>query len=107
MTTNSNQTLFIIDDEQQTIDLLAEYARLLEYKTKTYTQAVKFFDENESFPDDSIIILDLNMPGMDGVEVMRQMIETNKRLPIILISGFDQGVMHSAEQLANAYSLDI
>ncbi|VAW56872.1 diguanylate cyclase/phosphodiesterase (GGDEF & EAL domains) with PAS/PAC sensor(s), partial [hydrothermal vent metagenome] len=42
-----------------------------------------------------------------GVEVMRQMIETNKRLPIILISGFDQGVMHSAEQLANAYSLDI
>jgi len=107
VTSNSKQTLFIIDDEQQTVELLAEYARLLNYDTKTYTQATSFFVENDSLPDNAILVLDLSMPDMDGVEVMRQMIETDKRLPIVLISGYDAGIMHSAEQLANAYALDI
>lgn len=107
MTTMTKQTIYIIDDEQQTVDLLAEYAHLLGWKANVYTEAVKFFEEVESYAEDSIMILDLKMPGMDGIEVMRQMVETGNLLPLILLSGYDTGVLHSAEQLAKAYSLDV
>ncbi|RDH85702.1 MAG: hypothetical protein DIZ80_01895 [endosymbiont of Galathealinum brachiosum] len=103
----NEQTIYIIDDEQQTVDLLAEYARLLGCKVCVYTEAVKFFEEADSCDDNAILVLDLIMPGMDGVEVMRQMVETGKIVPLILMSGYDSGVLHSAEQLAKAYSLDI
>ncbi len=103
----NNLTLYIIDDEQLTIDLIAEYARLLKYKTRTYIHAMDFFKENEVLAGEAILILDLSMPGMDGVEVMRKMIENNIKLPIMLMSGYDSGIMHSAKQLANAHSLDI
>jgi FixJ family two-component response regulator len=33
-----------------------------------------------------ILILDLRMPGMDGLELQRHLIGTNKRIPIIFIS---------------------
>lgn len=103
----TNQTIYIIDDDQQTINLLAEYAQLLGYRVRTYTEAVEFFEETESYEEDSVMILDLNMPGMDGIEVMRRMVETEKILPLILLSGYDTGVLHSAEQLGRACSLDI
>lgn len=103
----TKQTIYIIDDEQQTVDLLAEYAHLLGWKANVYTEAVKFFEEVEPYAEDSIMILDLKMPGMDGIEVMRQMVETGNSLPLILLSGYDTGVLHSAEQLAKAYSLDV
>lgn len=103
----TSQTIYIIDDDQQSLDLLAEYARLLGYRVSAYTEAVKFFAENESYAEGSMLILDLNMPGMDGVEVMRRMVQADNVLPLILVSGYDSGVLHSAEQLAKAYDLDI
>ena len=103
----TSQTIYIIDDDKQTVGLLAEYAKLLGYQASTYTMAESFFDEADAILDNSIIILDLNMPGMDGIEVMRRMVKIHIKLPLILISGYDSGVLHSAEQLAKAYSLDI
>jgi len=103
----SEPTIYIIDDDQPTVDLISEYANLLGYHAKGYTAAAKFFSECDTFVEGSVIVLDLNMPDMDGIEVMRHMVKTNKRPPFILVSGYDSSVLHSAEQLAKAYSLDI
>jgi len=103
----TDQIIYIIDDEQQTAELLAEFTRLIGCLPCVYTEAIRFFEETESYAESSIMVLDLNMPNMDGVEVMRQMVKTNRRLPLILVSGYDSGILHSAEQLAKAYSLDI
>lgn len=103
----TNQTIYIIDDEPQTVSLLTEYIQLVDCVAIGYTEAEDFFQDNDSYIQDSIIILDLNMPKMDGIEVMRQMVATGRLSPLILISGYDSGVLHSAEQLAKAYSLDI
>lgn len=99
--------VYIIDDEQQTLDLLSEFGRLLGCKTKAFVSARDFFNEDISITYKSIMILDLNMPDMDGIQVMRKMVETGHIMPLILISGYDSGIIHSAEQLAKAYSLNI
>ena len=103
----SIKTIYIIDDEKQTADMLGEFAKLMGYQASIYTRATSFFEENRPFSDSAILILDLNMPEMDGIEVMRQLAETGYTLPLILVSGYDSGVLHSAEQLARAHSLDI
>lgn len=103
----TNQTIYIIDDEPQTLGLIAEYAKLIGYRSKAYTDAIKFFEDPEEHAPGSIMILDLIMPGMDGIEVMRQMVKTGNILPLILVSGYDSGVLNSAEHLAKAHSLEI
>lgn len=99
--------IYIIDDEPQTVTLLMEYVELVGYEAKTFVEAESFFEETPSIPDGSMMVLDLNMPKMDGIEVMRQMVKTGKLLPLVLVSGYDSGILHSAEQLAKAYSIDI
>jgi len=99
--------IYIIDDSKQTANMLGKFVQLAGFETRIYTQAGQFFDENKSFEENSILILDLIMPGMDGIEVMRKLAQVDDRLPLILISGYDSGVLHSAEQLAKAHSLEI
>lgn len=99
--------VYIIDDEQQTLDLLSEFVRLMGCNAKVFISARDFFSEEITVANKSIMILDLNMPDMDGIQVMRKMVETGHIMPLILISGYDSGIIHSAEQLAKAYSLNI
>lgn len=103
----NNKTIYIIDDEPQAVAMLTEFVNLIGGSAIGYTDALEFFEDDDKYISDSIIVLDLNMPKMDGIEVMRQMVATNRLSPLILISGYDSGVLHSAEQLAKAYSLDI
>lgn len=100
-------TVYIIDDDVQTANMLGKFVDLMGFKDKIYTSALSFFMENISYPSDSVLILDLNMPDMDGIEVMRQIAKQDKMIPLVLISGHDVGVLHSAEQLAKAHSIDI
>jgi len=100
-------TIYIIDDEPQITELLGEFILLLGYEANIYTQAKQFFEDNNPGLKDSILILDLIMPEMDGIEVMRQLAQAGNTPSLILISGYDQGVLHSAEQLAQMHSLNI
>ena len=99
--------IFILDDEQQTAVMLGRFVDLMGYDYQVYTQASTFFEENEGPFESSILMLDLNMPEMDGIEVMRKMAKTGCTMPLILVSGYDSGVLHSAEQLAVAHSIEI
>ena len=100
-------TIYIIDDDKQTANMLGMFVQLMGFDAKIYTTAKQFFDEKISFPKGSILILDLVMPDMDGIEVMRQLAGIENTPSLILISGYDSGVLHSAEQLARAHSLNI
>lgn len=57
--------------------------------------------------DIAVIIVDMFMPGRDGVEILRFLAEDRFRGHIIVISGFDSSVLHSAMELASAHGLKI
>ena len=52
-----------------------------------------------------VIVLDLNMPGMDGIEFIRQLVARRYPGGIVLLSGEDETTLQSAETLLRAHQL--
>ncbi len=98
--------IFIIDDEEQIAEMLGEVVSLSGFNANIYTDATVFFEEGK-FNDNATIILDLNMPNMDGVEVIRELSSKSSKASLILMSGYDMSVLRSAEKLAQAHGLEI
>ena len=54
-----------------------------------------------------MVALDLGMPGMDGVELLRFLAEQNYSAPVLIVSGFDRRVLESAFRLGEALGLNM
>jgi DNA-binding response OmpR family regulator len=55
----------------------------------------------------SVVIFDLVMPGLDGVQVLRQLAETDCRANIILLSGADARVLSATAHLGQVHGLKV
>ncbi|MEJ0062591.1 MAG: EAL domain-containing response regulator [Alphaproteobacteria bacterium] len=98
--------LLAIDDEPDICELVAEIAVDLHYEVRQAPTADAVFAELAAFTPD-VIVLDLMMPGMDGVEWLRVLANKARNAKICLISGSDLRVLNSARRLGSAHGLDV
>lgn len=56
---------------------------------------------------ESLIFLDLNMPEMDGVEFVRNLATRSCACALVLLSGEDERILHTAAKLARARGLNV
>lgn|GEM_PF-3368669 len=80
--------LLLVDDEEILVRLGSETLSALGYLVRTETdplRALKLFRENPDGID--LVITDLMMPGLDGIDLIERMRELRPRLPAILCSG--------------------
>ena len=54
-----------------------------------------------------ILLTDLDMPQMDGIELIRHVAENRLARAVIIASGLDPAMLHSVEQMARAYGLQV
>ena len=99
--------IYLLDDDTEMLTLLNDMAEDIDLKALSFERATHFFAQVTEFEPHSIMVLDLNMPEMDGIEVMRRLAGMNNPPALILISGHDVGVLHSAEKLGSAHKLNI
>lgn len=96
--------LLLIDDEPQLAAFVASAARLCGFDPISTndddTFRAKYRDE---LPE--MVALDLGMPGMDGVELLRFLSDQGFGGPVLIISGFDRRVLESAFRLGEALGL--
>jgi len=99
-----NKNLVVIDDDPQFAELLGEIAKTAGFDTTVCNDARDFFNDDKAY---QVMVLDLNMPTMDGVEVIRRMGKSGIQAYLVLVSGYDSGVLHSAQKLAEEHQLNV
>lgn len=83
---NMTKKILVIDDEQNFCNLVAKYLSKQGYKALTAYNGEEGFNLVIAEKPD-LIILDIIMPEMDGIDFFRKLEETNNNIPVIVISG--------------------
>lgn len=78
--------VLIVDDEPTLADILSEHLTERGYATQTAVHGADAIMIASHHPPD-VILLDIMMPGIDGVTVLRRMLALNPSVPVIMVTG--------------------
>lgn len=98
--------LLVVDDETDIGETIADIASARGYEVATLSDPSLVADKLTTFVPD-VIMLDLMMPGTDGVEMLRLLVDRVKNAKVCLMSGSDSRVLNSARRLGSAHGLDV
>jgi DNA-binding NtrC family response regulator len=96
--------LLLIDDEPALAAFVANAAAMSGFEP-VVTSNDHLFREQFDAEVPGMVALDLGMPGMDGVELLRFLSAQGFEGPVLIISGFDRRVLESAFRLGEALGL--
>ena len=82
----SDTVVHVIDDDDAARDSLAFLLKASKYSVRTHESAVAFLDALPTV-EPGCIITDVRMPGMDGLELLRQLRNRNAPWPVIVMTG--------------------
>ncbi|MGO8689413.1 MAG: sigma-54-dependent transcriptional regulator [Thermoguttaceae bacterium] len=94
--------ILIVDDERSMCDLLETDLRLRDYAPCCFTSAEEALEEfcREDF---AVVLTDLMMPGMDGIEFCRRLAANRPDVPVIVMTAFGSLETAIAAIRAGAY----
>jgi FixJ family two-component response regulator len=75
----------IVDDDDAIRNSLDDLIRSIGFRTEGFPSAEAFLSSNQG-KETACLILDVRMPGMNGLDLQRQIVAANWRIPIIFIT---------------------
>ena len=103
---NKLPILVVADDEADVADIIAEVAQDMGFQVHCVHEGDRVVSEVMTI-DPVGIVLDLRMPGSDGVEVLRELAQNQCNAMIVLMSGMDERTLHSVQSLGLEKNLQI
>ena len=100
----SARHLLLIDDEPAFGRFIAHAAETGGFTAHVTMSAEPFMQKYRELKPEAVA-LDLGMPRVDGVELLRFLAEAKCTAPVIIISGFDRRVLDSSMRLGSALGL--
>jgi EAL domain-containing protein (putative c-di-GMP-specific phosphodiesterase class I)/CheY-like chemotaxis protein len=101
--------ILVLDDESFMLKLLTRMLGRLGFASVTASDsgsvALAWVDAPNNQPN--LILLDLNMPEMDGIEFVRNLVDHDYTGSLILVSGEDERVLQMAEKLVRAHQITV
>ena len=94
--------VLIVDDEPHLRLLYETELRRAGFETMTASNAVQGLEFVETMKPD-LVILDIRMAGMDGIEAMQRILERDNKIPVILNTAFSSYRDNYLTWAADAY----
>lgn len=100
--------IMVLDDEPFMLSLCQRILSNLGYHhVTTQDDALAALAQLQAGTHPDVILLDLNMPDMDGIEFLRQLQHIDYQGGILLVSGENRQILTTAYNLAKAYTLQV
>jgi FixJ family two-component response regulator len=81
---NNQALIAVVDDDQSFREALESLLKLIGFRTANFASAHNLL-ESPQFTNVSCAILDISMPGMDGLELQQHLVATHP-IPVIIIT---------------------
>lgn len=94
--------ILLVDDEESIHLLYREEMEEEGYEVHSALSGEEALDKVKIINPD-LVILDINMPGINGIDVLRQMKEMNPKLPVILSSAYQEFKQDLASWASDEY----
>jgi len=79
--------VLVVDDERVILKLIKDFLEAFQYEVKTCDNPKSAYDLIENEPFD-VVISDVEMPEMNGLELLRKIKNHNGLIPVIIITGY-------------------
>ena len=100
----SVSTAYIVDDEACIRNALRRLLNMYGIVVKVYASAETFLVDAEHLRD-GCLLLDINMPGLTGIELLGQLSSKNWHLPTVLMTAVVDGSLREKATKAGAFAL--
>jgi two-component system, OmpR family, response regulator len=97
--------ILVVDDDPVLGDLVADFCRQADFEVRTETDGAAALEAAKDWKPD-LVTLDLEMPGMDGVEVLRRLRSDPETcgIPVVILSvvaqsAADRGLVSGAQKV--------
>ena len=96
------KNLWIVDDEAQMTEVLCERLEKRGYPCRSFTRAQDALNTLDQ-EDPALVVTDLNMPDLSGIDFCRRLVEARPNLPVIVLTAFGSLETAVAAIRAGAY----
>jgi EAL domain-containing protein (putative c-di-GMP-specific phosphodiesterase class I) len=103
---DSANRLLVIDDQEDLCEFIREAAIAMGFDARSVTNSVEFRRVCLEF-NPTVVVLDLQMPGADGIELLRHLAEQGSKAQVLVASGMDQRVLATAHQVGRSQGLNM
>lgn len=99
-----NPQIAIVDDDESVCRAIKRLVRSLGMEADAFTSGREFIDRVETMPSfqPDCVVLDIQMPGMNGLEVQERLASSGNRLPVIFITAHDEAGVRDRALAAGA-----
>lgn len=99
--------VIIADDNQALLDLLSEFSRRAGWTPETCLTGAQIKGAIESATEPALLLVDIMMPVMDGIEAIDQITGLDRPLRIRFMTGGNSASLIAAKLIASARGLQV
>jgi len=83
----ANEQILLVDDDKDYLEVMNSWLKSVGYEVEMANSGEEALNKLEANKP-HVVFLDLRMPGMDGIEVLRRIRAKDKELPVIIVTAY-------------------
>ncbi len=84
---NQNPTVFVVDDDSSLRKALSRLLKSEGYDVETFSSAQEFLHADPRCEGPACLVLDVKMPGLNGLDLQQELCKREYAIPIVFITG--------------------